>query len=79
MKIRENSLSWINREIIEELYYKDNLYCYARVTGKEDYWKHLAAQNKRAKRLILEAKEDYTKDFLEQYQGNPRNSRSRDI
>ena len=72
MKFRDNSPSWISKEIVEELYYKDDLYKYACITGKECDWNIFRVQNKRVKKLILEAKEEYTKDLLEQTDGNPR-------
>ena len=72
MKIRDNSPTWFNRELIEELYYKDDLYNLARHSGKEIDWENFRSQNRRVKRLILEAKEEYVKDLLEQNKGNPR-------
>ena len=72
MKFREKSPSWLSKEIVEELYYKDDLYKQAVRTGKEPDWVRFRAQNKRVKKLILEAKEEYTKDLLEQNKGNPR-------
>ena len=41
-------------------------------TGKECDWEVFQIQNKRVKKLILEPKEEYTKDLLEQNEGNPR-------
>ena len=72
MKIRENSPSWLSKEIIEELYYKDDLYKVAYRSGKTEDWALFRNQNKRVKKLILEAKEEYTKDILAQNEGNPR-------
>ena len=75
MKICDNSPSWLGREIVEELYYKDDLYKFAMSTGKEIDWEYFRTQNKRVKSLILEAKEEYVKDHLEQNEGNPRKFR----
>ena len=72
MKIRENSPSWFSKEIVEELYYKDDLYKLACRSGKDEDWVNFRLQNNRVKKLILEAKEEYTKDLLEQNEGNPR-------
>ena len=72
MKIRDNSPSWMQREIIEELYLKDDLYKTARLSGNEGDWKIFRDQNKFVKNLILESKEEYVKEILEQNQGNPR-------
>ena len=72
MKFRENSVSWLSKEIIDELYLKDDLYKNAMSTGKVYDWEVFRIQNKLVKGLILEAKEEYTKDLLEQNEGNPR-------
>ena len=72
MKFRENSPSWLSKEILDELYLKDDFYKFAMSTGKECDWEIFRTQNKRVKRLILEAKEEYTKDLLEENEGNPR-------
>ena len=72
MKFRENSPSWLSKEIIDELYLKDDLYKHAMSTGKVYDWEIFRIQNRLVKRLILEAKEEYTKDLLEQNEGNPR-------
>ena len=39
MKIQNNSPSWLNREIIEELYLKDDLYKRASFSGREEDYK----------------------------------------
>ena len=44
----------------------------AYTSGKAEDWASFRNQNKRVKKLILEAKEEYTKDLLEQNEGNPR-------
>ena len=64
MKIQNNSPSWLNREIIEELYLKDDLYKRASFSGREEDWEIFRVQNKRIKKLILEAKEEYIKEFF---------------
>ena len=72
MRLREDSPSWINREIIEEMYQKDDLYKAAVASGKEEDWKFFRVQNKRVKKIILEAKEEYIKELLEDTKDNPR-------
>ena len=72
MRLRENSPSWLSHEIVGELYLKDDLYNKARTTGEERDWELFRIQNKRVKKLILESKEEYIKDLLDQNQGNPR-------
>ena len=41
-------------------------------SGKAEDWASFRYQNKWVKKLILEAKEEFTKDLLEQTEGNPR-------
>ena len=72
MKIRENSPAWFSREIVEELYLKDDRYNQARSSGKELDWDIFRNQNRRVKKLILEAKEEYIKELLETNNGNPK-------
>ena len=72
MKIRDNSPTWFSRELIEELYHKDDLYNVAMRSSKGVDWVNFRDQNSRVKSLILEAKEEYIKDLLEQNKGNPR-------
>ena len=72
MKIIDNSPAWLSKEITEELFYKDYLYNISRTTGNKSDWKHFRTQNKRVNKLISEAKEEYTKDLLEQNEGNNR-------
>ena len=72
MKIRDDSPTWFSSEHIEELYYKDDLYNLANIYSTQENWEHFRSQNNRVKRLILEAKEEYIKDLLEQNNGNPR-------
>ena len=72
MKIKESSPSWMSTEIIEELYLKDDLYKDATFSSIELDWVNFHIQNKRVKKLMLEAKEEYTKEPLEPSEGNPR-------
>ena len=44
----------------------------AYTSGKAEDWAFFRNKNKRVKKFILEAKEEYTKDLLEQNEGNPR-------
>ena len=72
LKVREDSPSWLSKEIVEELYLKDDLYNKARLTGDDLDWANFRYQNKRVKKLILESKEEFIKDLLIVNEGNPR-------
>ena len=72
MKIRKNSPHWMCREIVAEIYQKDFLYRKAVMSGEEHDWRNYRNQNSDVKKLVLNAKEEYIKDQLEQNNNNPR-------
>ena len=72
MKIRTNCPHWMEKEIIEELYFKDFLYRKAKSSDNVNDWNNFRSQNKTVKKLILNAKEEYVKGQLLENTNNPR-------
>ena len=72
MKVRLDTLSWFSREIIEELLVKDELYDLARLTKKLKNSEKFKIQKNRVKNIILEAKEEYVKNYLEENNASSR-------
>ena len=72
MKISNENPHWMSKEIIEIIHHKDNMYKRAKATEAEVDWLAYKVIKKDVKILILNAKEEYIKEQLEQHKNNPR-------
>ena len=72
MKINENNPQWFSHELLQEIYYKDELYHHFKVTRTSEDWIAFKSQNKLVKALIKNGKEEFIKDTLHENSGDSR-------
>ena len=72
MKIVNGNPEWFSHEILEEIFFKDELFKVFKLTNDPADWEKFKQQNKFVKNLIKSGKETYIKEQLELNSGNPK-------
>ena len=74
MKIRDDTPSWITRDILSELDHKDDLFKKAKKFDTIENWNLFRDKKNEVKKLLNSAKENYVKNKLDELESNPRKS-----